>query len=57
MTCTHKCNQGRACNCYRANFDHLGQPRQAPNPYRLRDLALCAIALALVIGLTTGAFA
>ena len=57
MTCNHQCNQGRACNCYRANFDQLGQPRQAPNPYLLRDLALCAIAMALVIGLTTGAFA
>jgi len=56
MSCTHKCTQGRACTCYRLHFDQLGQP-VTPNPYRLQDLALCAVAMAFVIGLATGAFA
>jgi len=56
MNCTQKCSQGRRCTCYSANFDHLGEP-VAPNPDWLQDLALCAIAIAVVIGLATGAFA
>jgi len=25
MNCTHSCNQGRNCSCYKAHFDSLGQ--------------------------------
>ncbi len=56
MSCTQNCNQGRACNCYRANFDALGQPVDQAPPWTAPDLLIVLLAVLCIVGLVSGVF-
>ena len=56
MNCTHDCNQGRSCTCYRGNFDHLGQPYKLESAWTKADMAIVAITIFSATGLIFGWF-
>jgi hypothetical protein len=56
VSCTQNCNQGRACNCYRANFDALGQPVDQAPPWTAPDLLIVLLAVLCIVGLVSGVF-
>ena len=56
MSCNHNCQQGRACDCYRINFDLLGQPVDEKSPLTLSDFLVAAFSVLCVIGFVSGIF-
>ena len=56
MSRSHNCRQGRACDCYHANFDQLGNPIDQTPPWTAPDLLIVLLSVLCIVGLVSGAF-
>jgi len=57
VSCNHNCQQGRTCDCYRSNFDQLGQPVEHPSPLTMADFLTAVFAVLCIVGMVSGIFA
>ena len=53
-TCNHDCIQGRSCNCYRINFDELGQPVEQKSPLTIADFLISLLSVLCIVALVSG---